>query len=139
MQEVPEQGFETGAARVDAEHHLQMRLLGALEDAVSRGVDPELARRTMAELAELSSAHFRSEELLMRLDAYPELEAHAREHARLTDGLQRLREELQAGPAPRTAQSVAAFRASLDGHVRSMDQGFARWCLAAAARGVGAL
>jgi hemerythrin len=128
--------FDTGVAKVDAEHHLQLDLVGALQQLVRRGGDPELVEKTMAQLADLSGSHFRSEELLMRINAYPELDAHRQEHVRLTDRVHRIRAELESGASARAVESIGAFQASLVEHIRGQDHRFARWCLEAAARDV---
>ncbi len=119
-------GILTGFDSVDAEHRLQVSLVDALEELVRRGDDPALTARTLAQLADFTDAHFRSEELVMRLYGYPGEAGHRAEHERLTAELAGLR--AGAGRADETLRLVGRLRGWLLDHIRSMDQEFARWC-----------
>jgi hemerythrin len=134
MPQALHEDLETGVKQVDAEHRLHANLINALEQILRRGDDLELAERTIAQLEDLTSAHFLSEELLMRIYAYPQLDTHRQEHGRLSDRVQEIREKITGGATSQAVEAIGALRSSLIDHVRSADQGFARWCLAGAVR-----
>jgi hemerythrin len=134
MPQTLHEDLETGVKQVDAEHRLHASLINALEKVLRRGDDPALAERTIAQLEDFTSAHFRSEELLMRLYAYPQLDEHRQEHGRLSERMQEIQGRIAGGAASQAVEAIGAFRSSLIDHVRSADQGFARWCLAGAVR-----
>jgi hemerythrin-like metal-binding protein len=77
---------------------------------------------------DFTSVHFHSEELMMRLYAYPQHDAHALEHARLMDQVEQVRRSTDTGDAARALELIQSLRTWLTSHIRSMDQGFALWC-----------
>jgi len=118
----------TGVDSMDAEHRLQVSLVNALEELVQQGADPAVLERTVSQLVDFTSVHFLSEELMMRLYAYPQHDAHKLEHARLKQQVDELRSRLAAGGREAGVAIVAELHAWLVGHVRTMDQAFASWC-----------
>ncbi len=72
---------------VNREHQVQVRLLQALADAVSKGDSVE---EGVVQLAEYSRGHFLSEELLMRLYDYSDYQSHLLDHERMVDWLDEL-------------------------------------------------
>jgi hemerythrin len=69
---------------VNAEHRVQLDLLLALKEALARGDgDRSGSEGVLRQLLDYSEAHFLSEQLLMRLYAYPAYEEHVQEHDRL--------------------------------------------------------
>jgi hemerythrin-like metal-binding protein len=87
------------ARMIDAEHQIQIQLLNELRRVLREGGDgAELRER----LADYCRAHFLSEELLMRLHAYPDYDDHVGDHEQLLDALDGLVE-------PGQADAMAAF------------------------------
>ena len=85
---------------MEAEHQVQLGLVRALKEALEAGPDdpasgavPALLRR----LVDYSDAHFLSEQLLMRLYAYPAYSDHVLEHDRLIGELRGLAESWEKG------------------------------------------
>ena len=85
---------------MEAEHQVQLELVRALKEALEAGPDdpssgavPALLRR----LVDYSDAHFLSEQLLMRLYAYPAYADHVLEHDRLNGELRALAERWEKG------------------------------------------
>ena len=77
---------------VDAEHQVQMRLLMALQAAVRESKPEAESTEIRYQLTDYCRAHFLSEELLMRLYAYPDYDDHVNEHERMLDALDELTE-----------------------------------------------
>jgi len=123
-----DEGTATGIAAVDAEHRLQVTLVNALEQVLRQGTDRALADRTVAQLVDFSTVHFHSEELMMRLYAYPQLDAHALEHGRLLDQVAEIRHRVELASFGEALTQVDALRIWLTAHMKGMDQGFALWC-----------
>ncbi len=118
----------TGVRSIDAEHRLQVSLVNALEELVRQGGDPARASRTLAQLVDFTRVHFLSEELMMRLYAYPHHDAHKLEHGRLTDQVSELQGRVERGEAQSALETIEGLHRWLAGHIRSMDHAFARWC-----------
>ena len=126
MQRTWHRGLEGGGRKVDDEHRLQVDLADALEDLLRRGDDPETTRRTLQQLAEFSSAHFRAEELLMEFYRYAGYEAHAREHRRFVAGLREIANRVAGDDGPGALERIDAWRSSLVVHIQDEDGDFAR-------------
>jgi len=123
-----DEGLGTGIPAVDAEHRLQVSLINALDEVLRQGTDKALAERTLQQLVDFTSVHFLSEELMMRLYAFPNHDAHALEHGRLLEQLEAIRRAAGADDRAAALQLIEALRTWLVSHIKSMDQGFALWC-----------
>lgn len=76
------------AVGIDAEHKVQMRLLVKLREAIAAGEGGRAAADELRErLTDYCRAHFLSEELLMRLHAYPGYDDHVADHEQMLDAL----------------------------------------------------
>lgn len=118
----------SGPPSIEAEHRLQVSLVGALEELLQQGKDPALISRTMSQLAEFTNVHFLSEELVMRVYLYPLYEEHRAEHGRLTSELADLQRRVSAADHAVALAGVQMLRSWLDDHIRSLDEAFAVWC-----------
>jgi len=122
-----DEGLGTGVDTMDTEHRLQVSLVNAMEDAIRSGSDPALAARTLQQLVDFTSVHFHSEELMMRLYSYPQLENHALAHAKLMEQVQQLRDHHRAKAPAEELETIRELRGWLANHIKSMDQAFALW------------
>jgi len=123
-----DEGIGTGITTVDAEHRLQVTLLNALEEVLRQGTDRALADRTMGQLIDFSTVHFHSEELMMRLYAYPNLDAHTLEHGRLLDQVADIRRSVEETAFAGALGQIETLRTWLTAHMKTMDQAFGLWC-----------
>jgi hemerythrin len=115
-----------GEQEMDAEHDLLLGVVHALEkavDAAPRAPVEELLKQ----LSELSRVHFATEEILMRLHAYPEFAAHQLEHARLVDQIEQVRAEFASGHVQPTRNFASALHHWFTEHIRSHDVALARY------------
>jgi hemerythrin-like metal-binding protein len=122
-----DEGIGTGVDTMDTEHRLQVSLVNALEEAIRTESDPALADRTLQQLVDFTSVHFHSEELMMRLYSYPQLENHALAHAKLMEQVLQIRAHHRAKEAPEVMETIRELRGWLVNHIKSMDQAFALW------------
>ena len=123
-----DEDLDTGVDSMDTEHRLQVSLVSTLEELLRRGDDPALTNRTLAQLVDFTRVHFLSEELMMRLYAYPQHDAHKIEHGRLTDQVSEIQRHLAEGEAQPALELIEALHRWLAGHIRTMDRAFALWC-----------
>ena len=130
MERAPEEEVVIiGVPEIDGEHALQHQLIDGLAAILGRAGASAAEREQAADqLVDCTSVHFLSEELLMRLYAYPQQRAHAVEHERM---MERAREILATPPRREPAAGsavVRALRAWQRDHVRGPDLAFAAWC-----------
>jgi hemerythrin len=122
-----DEGIGTGVGSMDTEHRLQVSLVNALEEVLRQGHDRALAERTLAQLLDFSGVHFHSEELMMRLYAYPQLDVHAAAHGKLLEQAGEIRRRFEAGDTAQALAVIVELRGWLVNHIKSMDQAFALW------------
>jgi hemerythrin len=83
---------------VEAEHRVQLDLVRALRESLARGDGERSASADLLrQLLDYSEAHFLSEQLLMRLYAYPAYEEHVQEHDRLVKTLRDISSDWEQG------------------------------------------
>jgi hemerythrin-like metal-binding protein len=123
-----DEGIGTGVESMDAEHRLQVSLVNAVDELLRQGRDKELLAKTLAQLVDFTNVHFLSEELMMRLYAYPQHDAHKLEHGRLVDQITELKRQVEAGEQQAALDTIETLHKWLTSHIKTMDQGFALWC-----------
>ncbi len=111
-----------------------MDLIEALGRAVADGKSREAVDEILEKLLEYTRVHFVAEELMMRMEGYPDYAAHRAEHGELLAELQRLRAAHEAGNEPLARNAVEGLRSWLGGHVRTQDRAFARFLAVRAGR-----
>lgn len=121
------EGIGTGVLSLDAEHRLQVGAVNSFEELVRRDDDHGLAERTLLQLVEFTSIHFEAEELMMRLYAFPGVQAHAAAHAQLLARAAEMRRHFDAGERLAALQLVGELRDWLLAHIETLDQAFATW------------
>ncbi len=122
-----DEGISTGVGSMDTEHRLQVSLVNALEEVLRQDQDRALADRTFNQLVEFTSVHFHSEELMMRLYAYPQLDVHGAAHGKLLEQVRAIQAKYAEGDTAAALEVIAELRGWLVNHIKSMDQGFALW------------
>lgn len=113
------------AAEVSGEHDIQLQLLAALEDAVRRGRTADEVASLLDQLIDYTNVHFHSEELMMRLYAFPQYDAHRNEHAALMEQVCGIRERFEKQDQAGLLELVAELRDWLGRHIDGKDRGFA--------------
>jgi hemerythrin-like metal-binding protein len=123
-----EEGIDTGVESMDAEHRLLVSLVNALDELVRQGQEASLVAKTAGQLVSFTNVHFLSEELMMRIYAYPQHDAHKAEHGRLAQQVDEIRRSLETNEKPATLAMIEGLHRWLVDHIKSMDQVFALWC-----------
>ncbi len=113
--------LDVGHEAMDHEHHLQIGLVSAFVDAIDQR-RPSIARRLVDQLVHYSVVHFGSEELLMEGTAFPEREAHAREHAVFLEQMRELQRVYAAGEEEAATAAAVDLRAALGAHMHDADR-----------------
>lgn len=114
-------------AGMDAEHLVELALLDVLHDAVRRDLGPNKVAEVLEQLLEHTNVHFMSEQLLMRLTAYPQYESHADEHDRLMEQAAELQGHIEAGHIQPALGFIDSIRRWLTQHMDGKDKAFAEW------------
>ncbi|RLJ64853.1 bacteriohemerythrin [Sulfurisoma sediminicola] len=112
---------------MDREHQVQTGLVEALCNAVERGEDASKVEEILDRLLAYTSAHFMSEELLMRLASYDDYEDHVADHIRAMDELDAILSHHRAGQPALMLEKARAIDGFLRQHIATRDARFAAW------------
>lgn len=121
--------LEIGIPTVDAEHREQLDRMARLQDAILGGGDPEKIADDLESLTDYIDAHFTSEQILMREQAYPDFAAHLREHDTAVELLRSLEARVRSGDASASADVVSALKGWLVSHIDRADRALAAFLL----------
>lgn len=113
---------------MEAEHRVQLELLQSLQEALAQGDEDRSASSDLLKrLLEYSEAHFLSEQLLMRLHAYPAYQAHVQEHDRLIETLRALSDDWTAGGGEAAGNLLRSVEGWLLTHMKTTDEALAAY------------
>jgi hemerythrin len=116
-----------GVAALDVEHGVQFDLLDAFRRALQQPQAHAVGGAVLRQLLDFTDAHFLSEQLLMRLHAYPGYEAHVQEHDRLNEELRALEARYAEGEMEASLAAADALSDWLEVHVRGHDRALAAY------------
>jgi len=99
--------FEIGFERVDEQHRRMFELVRNLVKACTEGYDKQVLSKTLDFLLDYTIKHFKNEEDVMRLYAYPEYEQHKKMHDDFTDVInEKAREYIENGSSEDLSNSL---------------------------------
>jgi hemerythrin len=110
---------------LENEHAVQLRLVDAFRTAASGGEGRDVAGGILRHLVDFTLMHFLSEQLLMRLHAYPAYESHLQAHERLMDEVRELERRFVAGDLPSSRAAAEALHDWLHEHMSGPDRALA--------------
>lgn len=116
-------GSERGQSIVN-EHRLQLDMLAAVRKAIGDEGGREHVDALLERLAEYTEVHFASEQMLMRLYAYPAYQGHVDEHDRTLTWLDTLRASWRSGDGETAMEAASELSHWIEGHMRRADRAF---------------
>ena len=124
--DAPSQPMPTGhdASSIENEHRVQLEMLQALCDAVEEGRAASKIHEILNQLTAYSELHFTSEQLLMRMYAYPDYDDHVLDHEAMTERLNQIMRRYAAGEEQLALKTANEMRDFLLAHIHSRDQAF---------------
>lgn len=127
MTDADDHGIDIGHEELDGEHRVQMDLISAFRDAVAEGRNKDEIDEILVHLVDYTKIHFMSEQLLMRLHAYPRYRDHLHEHDMMVEQIDELRERYRAGETVLSAEIAGALAEWLVGHIRRTDRALGKF------------
>jgi hemerythrin len=119
-----DQKTATGQDGMDAEHKVQIGLILALEQALASGKGHADLLAILEQLVDYTNIHFMSEQMLMRLYAYPDIAQHEAAHDQLIDQARRVMEDFSSGELTMVSAGLLTLKQWLIDHIRSEDHAF---------------
>lgn len=114
-------------AEMRHEHDVQLRLLQGAEEALRRGLEKHEVEEIVSQLIEYTNVHFLSEQLLMRLYAYPDYGAHEQRHNEMTAQMSELQDRLGNDDLEGAGAVIASLSTCVRGHIEREDSEFAKF------------
>lgn len=111
-----------GVQEIDAQHKHLVALLNQLHEAMQLGQGKDVMKNILGGLIQYTKAHFAAEERLMQQSKYPDLVAHKREHAALTDKVLTFQKDFEAGRIGMGVEVMQFLGSWLQGHIRGTDK-----------------
>ena len=111
----------------DNEHRIQIGLLNALYDAVNNKKPASEINQILNQLTTYSELHFMSEELLMRMYAYPDYDDHVHDHEAMTEFLNDIMKTVTAGQDSLTLKTASDMRQFLVSHISTRDEALSEY------------
>lgn len=118
---------EEASSSIDREHETQVGLLRAVTEAAKADKDRAVVEEILTQLIGYSSVHFSSEELLMRLYVYPDLDAHALDHKSMIDLLNEVAASCHSDGYEEMARKTLELEDFLLQHIATRDKQFSRY------------
>lgn len=122
--------YSLGIEEIDNQHKELLRLFSVVQDALQAGKGWSEIHFAVLAIIDFAHFHFQFEEALMRLFAFPELEAHSKSHRNF-----RVQANAIVGDSlrDRTREDVAEFfRDWLVTHIQGADRAYAEHILGGA-------
>jgi hemerythrin len=121
MEQDPRNTPRSTPEAVDREHEMQVGLLDAWMLAVREGQPDDVQDELLEQLTEYSRVHFLSEQLLMRLHAYGDHDAHVRDHEAMLASLEGFRAGKLDGSLEDVLDAAEHLRTFLLAHIAGRD------------------
>ena len=112
-----------GIDSIDTEHRVHLELISAMESALIEQGESSVAEEILNQLVTYTNAHFMSEQLLMRLHAHPQYDAHLAEHDRLIESLEQISSHFNKGDQKQILEGTRVLEENLLKHIKSWDRG----------------
>ena len=112
---------------IDNEHRIQIGLLNALYDAVNNKKPASEINQILNQLTTYSELHFMSEELLMRMYAYPDYDDHVHDHEAMTEFLNDIMKTVTAGQDSLALKTASDMRQFLVSHISTRDEALSEY------------
>jgi len=112
---------------IDNEHRIQIGLLNALYDTVNDKKPASEINQILNQLTTYSELHFMSEELLMRMYAYPDYDDHVHDHEAMTEFLNDIMKTVTAGQDSLTLKTATDMRQFLVSHISTRDEALSEY------------
>ena len=109
-------------SNIDNEHRIQVGLLNALYESVKDKKPESEVNEILNQLTAYSELHFMSEELLMRMYAYPDYDDHVHDHEVMTEHLNDIMNTFTAGQDSIVLKTASDMRQFLLAHITTRDQ-----------------
>ena len=116
--------YELGLPHIDLQHTMIVNMMNELFVDLGSKKAPETIKKTLDKLLLYVEEHFDAEETSMREIAYPDMEAHLREHEKFRKDVEQLIERHKADEYIAASELIEFLKAWLRNHIAEVDKKF---------------
>lgn len=117
--------YSVGIGSIDAQHQNLFAIARELYAAMSAGQGKASLSRLLDRLVQYTAVHFAHEERLMRLNDYPDFQAHKAQHDALTKQVLAFQADFEGGRVSMTVQLLQFLKDWLEKHIKVSDFAYA--------------
>jgi len=117
-----DQNMSVGVRALDLHHQKLIDLINQLHDAMSVGKGKDALAKILRELIKYTEYHFNAEEKLFGQHAYPQAQAHIKEHADLTQKVIELSQAYDSGKTMISLETMNFLKDWLNNHIMKIDR-----------------
>jgi len=113
--------FDQSQTTIDNEHLVQLGLIDAVIDAVVKASPSVEIDQVLTQFINYTELHFLSEQMLMRLHAYPSYDEHVSDHDAMIDRMRAVRNNINADESTLAIDTAQRLKGELLSHIRNRD------------------
>lgn len=117
------------SAGIDREHQVQIGMLDAFCKLIEKDAPQEKIQQMLSQLTEYSEVHFMSEQLLMRMYAFPDYDDHVQDHEAMIEYLNQLKDRYVSGQKHIVLDTANEMRQFLTAHIGTRDLAFSNYLI----------
>ncbi len=117
-----DESLDVGVKAMNAEHRDILDAMNAIFDATAAGETGPRINRLVGRLGEVCISHFRDEEAFMKKCAFPDLDLHARIHAKLLTDYTQHAKTIEAAGGRVEPAFFHFLRYWLTAHIKGVDR-----------------
>jgi len=118
--------MSVGVRALDMDHKLILSLINQFDEAIGNGEGEDTVSGVISALHDYTVQHFGREEEMMAACGYPDLEAHKKIHAGLSDKVREIRDKLDKEGVAGIDQEILTFMNTwLTDHIMGTDKTYA--------------
>ena len=115
------------SAGIDKEHQVQIEMLEAFCNLVHKNESQVKIQEVLDQLTSYSEVHFMSEQLLMRMYAFPDYDDHVTDHEAMIEYLKEIKQRFTSGQNDSALESANEMKRFLLNHIGNRDQAFSNY------------
>ena len=116
------ESMSIGIEAIDNDHKKLLSLINQLQTAIQHSIDDDLIHKILDELISYTNYHFEREELLMRLNHYPDYENHKKQHEKMIKKISECVEKYQSDPSNTIEDTLSFLKNWLIQHIMGSDR-----------------
>jgi len=121
--------YSVGIDSIDMQHKKLLGLINSLQTAVDFSTGELFEREALDELVDYTRSHFSYEEGLMEQNAYPEFEAHRKQHQQMIARVEEVLAEYQQDKDSAMRNAAAFLRSWLIKHINGTDKQYSSFLI----------